>query len=131
MNFGSTNLHPPPLQGNDWVSAEDGLPEFDEMVDTWIGKANRRCVFRKPDLFVRHVEPFSNERIYVTHFPDITHWRKLPKPPGESHSASINKEKDERIRQLEYTISVIQNILDGGKTDDTERVSNIRAYLTL
>lgn len=66
---------------NKWIKVEDRLPEHGQMVDTWNGGANRRTVFMKPDLFVRHVEPFSNERIYTTHFPDITHWMPLPEPP--------------------------------------------------
>ena len=77
-----------------WVSVDDGLPEDGQIIDTWNGKSNRRSVYRKlatpeQSLFERYTNPHQNERVYVTHFPDVTHWLPLPQPPVTSKPDTI------------------------------------------
>lgn len=45
----------------------------------------------------------------------------------EEYSNLKNPELKKALKELEF----IESVLNGGKTDDTERISTIRAYLSL
>ncbi len=66
----------------EWVSVGTP-PEIGQVIDTWNGITNRRCVFTKNG-FERHVDMCKWDRaLSVVCYPDVTHWRGLPQKPNE------------------------------------------------
>lgn len=65
-----------------WVRV-DTPPEEGQVVDTWNGKANRRAIF-DAGKFYRHFDLADGDRVARVYYPDITHYRPLPSPPGST-----------------------------------------------